>query len=771
MPISDYGSTTGIQPKNKTGQPTVDKAVTIRLENAAASTGSAGRFTIPFDNIQDAQDLAVYDAQDNLLPYFIVNPGDINGASTSEFIDIVVWNNWVFDSTTQGKIAYGSNSANIDRSDEAGTWNNTGQNCEVALFAQTTNGDDSANNHDFSLTSNISGVSNNILQGSDGWSYPNTVGEEAVAGDGWQGITGADARTMILQTTEISQDRSSLMKWGSGNTSEKYAWRLDNGVPRIENAGGNVVASTSAKTGAGVSNTLGLSFPQGGSLADHTFYHNGQQDTQSSTSDNNMNTAANVAVNIGGQPFGQHQPMDGDIGYAKIFSDEKGAEWHEVEHNQTSEGGFTDFVQSSLATVYTRTLNAGTGLNSNGLRFFEGLRTRNESLALNTVFDALVLKFARLKETVGMDSNGASVADLFRSAGETVGLTVTGVTVAELVRKVSEAISLNEFTSKFQFAGEFLEGRNGVVGYGRIGSAEVGSVFRTEETKPIDTAKALRSVGKILTEAVALSDRSSRAADLFRTTSESIGLNDAVSTVAAFSRSLGETVGVDEAASLVTEYFRVLNEQVSVRSSVRRTASVFKRSVSEGVGLAGRVGRTLLGGAVTSVRIGESIGVKTQATLFNLVARILQERVGVKAQANTVSTLLRSVSESIGLKTVSFVTRVVDLVESFSVDDSVSRVSEFKRSAQTTVGLDSNTSIFKVFREFLTEEIGVETSFERGTTVFKRTLDAGLGLKANFVQWLNSFTGSISTSEKDDTENVIYQEDDNYNRTNREVHE
>jgi len=86
-----------------------DKVYEYSLGVSDSKTGN-GDIVIDFSNVSDAQDIAVYDQNGNLLDYEIE---DLD--TTNETGVLWAYNNWVRDDSTQAQIAYGNNSANTDR--------------------------------------------------------------------------------------------------------------------------------------------------------------------------------------------------------------------------------------------------------------------------------------------------------------------------------------------------------------------------------------------------------------------------------------------------------------------------------------------------------------------------------------------------------------------------------------------------------------------------------------------------------------------------------
>jgi len=141
-------------------------------ESGASKTGT-GDVTIDFTNISDAQDIAVYDENGNLLDY------EIESLDTAAETGVIwAYDSWVRDDTVQAQVAYGNNTGGtnnngVDRQNVTGTWNHTGQNSELIQHFNEPNYptddaiDSSPNNRDGTVTgaSSITAQINGGLNG------------------------------------------------------------------------------------------------------------------------------------------------------------------------------------------------------------------------------------------------------------------------------------------------------------------------------------------------------------------------------------------------------------------------------------------------------------------------------------------------------------------------------------------------------------------------------------------------------------------------------
>jgi hypothetical protein len=140
-----------------------------------------GSIILDWSNIADAQDIAVYDQNGNLLDYEIESLD-----TTAETATLWAYNSWTRDDSVQAQIAYGDNSANTDRQNVTGTWNNTGQNAWGVMHQATgALGFDSAQN----ITRTVTGVTETTGQFDGGGSYDGSDDEISFQGDQETGDT------------------------------------------------------------------------------------------------------------------------------------------------------------------------------------------------------------------------------------------------------------------------------------------------------------------------------------------------------------------------------------------------------------------------------------------------------------------------------------------------------------------------------------------------------------------------------------------------------
>jgi len=205
------------------------------------SAASQGEIIVDFTNINSTnpeEDIAVYDENGNLLDY------EIESLDTSAETGVIwAYNSWVRDDSVQAQIAYGDNSANTDRQNVTGTWNNTGQNTYAAYHLDETSGqtiDSSSNDNDSintkGTTFDVSGQFNGARDGDgndDFVSIPSlpsgTSSYTVIAWVNHDTVNGSDNQHLIRGSSPI------MRQAGGVNGDNQYQFfHFDGGFQTIE---------------------------------------------------------------------------------------------------------------------------------------------------------------------------------------------------------------------------------------------------------------------------------------------------------------------------------------------------------------------------------------------------------------------------------------------------------------------------------------------------------------------------------------------------------
>lgn len=352
MPIGDYKKNKPLDVQSVSGTPTVSKAQPLILVDGDDSTTGTGDIVIDFANISDAQDIAVYDQNDNLLDYEIEELDTNNNTA-------VLWayHSWVRDGTTQAKIAYGDNSANTDRQNVTGTWNNAGQNAEAVYHWDELSGQtiDSTNN-DVDSTS-TTGTQFDVSGDLNGARRADGSDDEVEFGDGSGNLpsnipSGSEARTLV-NYFEWENDTGSqfthLFNWGSSDTN---------------NGWGHIIEQNNSDLilfrFGGSSDQVLTSISQGTKY--HTVATFDGTDTSTGYVDgvleNQDNSASGVDTKSSGflmRAFGaldddglfNSKYFNGVLDDTRIYSDEKSDAWQQADYDATPKAGQVFFSQQA----------------------------------------------------------------------------------------------------------------------------------------------------------------------------------------------------------------------------------------------------------------------------------------------------------------------------------------------------------------------------------------------------------------------------------------
>lgn len=379
MPIGDYNreKTCEVDSINDSGS-TVDKAQPIICVDGDDSTTGNGDIVIDFANISDAQDIACYDQNDNLLDYEIEELDTTNNTAV-----IWVYNSWTRDDTAQLKVAYGDNSANTDRQNVTGTWGNTGQNTEAAYHLDESSGstiDSTSNNRDSVTTTGTTFNVNGVFDGARGFDGSD---------DGIE--FGSNSEYNYSEVTVVVSINADALSTGTSQTIvgadegsfEGYKIVADNDSDTLIFSffgGGATKQVTSSTISTGTNYILAFTVDQANSVGE-LFLDSTSQGTASGQYD-----LANGDDNfgIGFSPFQDGRYFDGVIDEVRVHSEKKSNTWIQAEYDASPKAGQVFFSQQAAETT-TPTVNQTV---SDGLTFNENVA----SILQFTASDSLTMQ-------------------------------------------------------------------------------------------------------------------------------------------------------------------------------------------------------------------------------------------------------------------------------------------------------------------------------------------------------------------------------------------
>lgn len=222
MPVSDYNDSKYLKVTSVSGTPTVSKAQPILLVDGSLYHNGNGYVRINFDNISDAQDIAFYDENDNLLNY------EIETLDVSAGFGVAwVYSDYVRDDTRGARVAFGNNSANTDRQNVTGTWDNTGQAGPKVVHHLEEN-PNNGGSFDDSTSNNNDGT----------WNGNDNSNATGRFGDG-QSFDGTDDNISFSSQSDVTTDDVTLVAWfktPSSNNSPRaiFAYGDSSTANRVE---------------------------------------------------------------------------------------------------------------------------------------------------------------------------------------------------------------------------------------------------------------------------------------------------------------------------------------------------------------------------------------------------------------------------------------------------------------------------------------------------------------------------------------------------------
>jgi len=313
-----------------------------------SQTGT-GYIIVDFTNISDAQDIAIYDQNDNLLDYEIEKLD-----TTAETAVIWCYNSWVRDGTTQAKVVYGANSDNTDNS-VAGAGSNPWSNGQNAVIVQHLNEsnyptdtalDSTANDNDGSVTGATS-----------------TTGEFDGGGD----FDGVDDNINIPNDASFSGDSSyTSVAWVNSDVADasfhKIAGSAKGGISNYK-----LYQTDSNNWGFRVADsTDSTAFPESTfSVSTDTDFHLvGRWDNSSFTAeiavDGTQENSASTSNSIGSSTDdfrigndGAGQEFDGIIDEVRVYTDVKSDDWIQADYDASPKAGQVFFSQQAAESTTT----------------------------------------------------------------------------------------------------------------------------------------------------------------------------------------------------------------------------------------------------------------------------------------------------------------------------------------------------------------------------------------------------------------------------------
>jgi hypothetical protein len=350
MPIKDYNKKKKLEVSSTNDSGTTqDKAQAVLLVGGDDQTTGTGDIVIDFANISDEQDIAVYDQDGNLLNYEIE---DLD--TTAETGVIWCYNSWTRDDTVQAQIAYGDNSANTDRQNVTGTWDNSGQNW---LFGyHLSNNPLSANDFTGSFDGNVSGtsaLSNAVYaggassDGTDDYIDVPLANEEIWAG-GTQGVvsgwiyvdSGSD-----LSGTIVDKEGSFRVK-ATSSDSTNFGIQVD---LFGDNTGSQITEDLSPDTFYHVTSILDAVNNNVEVYVDGDFRYSYSSSATGGSS---------FEYSVGGNPIFSDRSLPGDFDQVGVIKgDIKSSHWIQADYDASPKAGQVYFSQQAAeATVTNQTV-------------------------------------------------------------------------------------------------------------------------------------------------------------------------------------------------------------------------------------------------------------------------------------------------------------------------------------------------------------------------------------------------------------------------------
>jgi len=388
-----------------TGGQTVDKAQRVLLVGGDDSTTGNGDIIIDFTNISDAQDIAIYDQNDNLLDYEIEELD-----TTAETAVIHCYNSWIRDGTTQAKVAYGDNSDNTDNSVGgvgSNPWSNTGESSALTVqllnetnYPTDTALDSSPNNNDGAVTGATS-VDTPI----DGGASFDGV-DDVIDVDEFGPESGDLTLTGYVKYSQLTDATRNLCAHDTPNTGNEGLRTGQGGSNNDEHIAGGEDSNGNFTNIFGPTITQGEWYHYALTYDDSTneleFFVDGvSQGTATSSAGFDPATTFFLGAVGTDTDGGTNGEFEGDIAFGKLYTEVRPIDKIQADYDASPKGGQVFFSQQAAEpTTQTVALLESTGTGT----------TPNPQVAPGNVNIA-----APVTQTTGVTPNPAVFSDLFVS--------------------------------------------------------------------------------------------------------------------------------------------------------------------------------------------------------------------------------------------------------------------------------------------------------------------------------------------------------------------
>lgn len=322
---------------------------------------NAGGF-IGYDSstVTDAQDVAFYDQNDNLLDYEIENGGDL-GSSSAEVV-AWVYRDYTRDDSDQLKFAFGNNSANTDRQNVTGTWGNTGQNTVMVQHLQDSplTGTDSGPNGYNGTVNGASATSNGQFDGAGSFdgnddfiNFANNsdfqIGQEDLTAVAWQNISTdvgtGDVVVPFGKGTEGGNENYTLRNvYNDGFEKYQFGVRDSNGSFQSVSFGGS---GTGGGPAQGVWTQVALRFDSSAQTLNGSAKGGDTNSGTNNIGDSTLLTDTSDFI-VGARPEGPAtEHFNGKIDEIRLYQDFKNDAWIQADFDASPKAGQVFFTQDA----------------------------------------------------------------------------------------------------------------------------------------------------------------------------------------------------------------------------------------------------------------------------------------------------------------------------------------------------------------------------------------------------------------------------------------